>query len=50
MLSGMAGQVGGKCDGLRGNSDQTTAVCVYLCVVAGGESQDGWLVLGERWV
>jgi hypothetical protein len=40
-LLGMAGQVGGKYEGLRASSDLTVAVYEDLCEVADGESQDG---------
>ena len=48
MLSGMAGQVGGKCERLCVNSDLTMAVYGNQCRVAGGKLQDGLLVLGEE--
>ena len=43
MLSGMAGQVGERCEGLRGNSDPRVVVCGYLFGLQVGDRRAyGW--------
>ena len=49
MLSNMAGQVGGKCEMLRVNSDLTAVAYGDLWEVADRELRGGLLVLGKDW-